>query len=368
MNDNSQEAINDRAAARCPFMDKDCDGGGNRHMANINLANFPALHKIYPNRQILHAGVCSIKPNEEVSPWIVCPRRLLTLGEQPIGARQYQRYTEDSTIGLLGYPPGTKIGVWSELRIKYTPPMAEKLEDDETEEDEADLLSLQYRFDYLTMPVGRVSGKYLEAFFKQPANKIKQIFRKGGYEITAEGDDYFVEDCPYGIPNVIEIMTSSTSGGNAAKRTQISQAFEDALLGNAHAAPSINYRQVWARMASQLISKSEIAINWGGRTVWVIQDVLAEYISQTTALDVKKFKADKLNEVNLLCFSYGKDYLQRTGVLDLNKFALYAGVITAGKGGEQTFSDIVKTPVHAPLEFLVGLLAKRKPVNYVIAP
>ncbi|MGI9057395.1 MAG: hypothetical protein ACR2H5_02350, partial [Ktedonobacteraceae bacterium] len=50
--------------------------------------------------------------------------------------------------------------------------------------------------------------------------------------------------------NIIEIMTSSTSGGNKDKGTTISGAFQDAILGRSHRGPDINYRQVWARMVS----------------------------------------------------------------------------------------------------------------------
>ena len=36
-------------------------------------------------------------------------------------------------------------------------------------------------------------------------------------------------------------------------------------------------------MASQLFEKSEVAEAWGGKTVWILQDVLLEYVEQATA-------------------------------------------------------------------------------------
>ncbi len=144
------------------------------------------------------------------------------------------------------------------------------------------------------MPVYRANGADLEKLFDLDKKKLIRLLTKSGYEIEIDGSAYYVDNFPRGIPNIIEIMTSSTSGGNKDKRTQIAMAFEDALLGKPHKAPGINYRQVWGRMVSQLISKSEITAHWEGATIWVVQDVLAKYISKTTALDLKKFKASKI--------------------------------------------------------------------------
>ena len=46
------------------------------------------------------------------------------------------------------------------------------------------------------------------------------------------------------------------------------------LLDERGQSPGVNIRQVWARMASQLIVKSEIANEWGGSAIWVVQDAL----------------------------------------------------------------------------------------------
>ena len=63
----------------CPFMDAECDGGGNRFQSAIDLRNNPKLKGKIPNKDIIQVGVCSLLPRAGEQPWIVCPRRLLSL-------------------------------------------------------------------------------------------------------------------------------------------------------------------------------------------------------------------------------------------------------------------------------------------------
>lgn len=358
--DQSEEAESNRRAARCPFMGRDCDGGGNRYASQIDLSRNKALAAMFPERSKLASGVCSIQVLPDTTPWIVCPRRLLVLGRERAGARTHQKNSEAKTLQILGYPPGTKIGVWPEVKVKYK----------ETVNDL--LITFDYTFDYILMPIGSVSQSTIEAATGGNWPELQRIFEAGGYTIAKRGREYYVEDCPIGIPSIIEIMTSSTSGGNKNKRTTIPMAFEDAMLRGTHEAPGINYRQVWARMASQLIAKSEIALNWGGKTIWVVQDVLVEYISATTALNVRHFLTEHTSEVNLLSFSYGESFHAPKGVLDLSQAELFAGPISSNPKDapkpKPSFQDITRSPICPPLSFLKGLLAKRKPTNQVVAP
>ena len=78
----TKEAEEHRRAAKCPFMNCACDGGGNRFASNINLLDNPKLKKYFHNKTNVPSGVCSIQLNENQSPWIVCPRRLLVLGRE----------------------------------------------------------------------------------------------------------------------------------------------------------------------------------------------------------------------------------------------------------------------------------------------
>jgi len=159
----------------------------------------------------------------------------------------------------------------------------------------------------------------------------------------------YVEDFPVGLPVIVEVMTSSTSGGNKKKRSCIPQAFEDCMLGIPHMVPGINYRQVWARMASQLIVKSQAAMAWGGKTIWVLQDLLADYISTSTALDLHKFVAEHTDEVNILAYSYGDKYRQteKSKTVSLDDSTLYAGSIRTNSDAENKpcFQDIVLASV-----------------------
>lgn len=80
LSDQSEEAKSNRLAARCPFMERDCDGGGNRYLSQVQLVDTHPLKSLYPTRETLAAGVCSIQVARSATPWIVCPRRLLVLG------------------------------------------------------------------------------------------------------------------------------------------------------------------------------------------------------------------------------------------------------------------------------------------------
>jgi hypothetical protein len=162
-------------------------------------------------------------------------------------------------------------------------------------------------------------------------------------------------------------MTCSTSGGNKAKRTTISNAFEDAMSGRDHTAPGINYRQVWARMVSQLIVKTEVALHWGGPALWIVQDVLVDYICSSTALDIRKFLAERIGEVNMLSLSYGDRQNADKGVIELSVGGLYAGPISSAPAtaAAPSFQDMVRTPLKPGLWRLTRLLIGKQPVNRI---
>lgn len=100
-------------------------------------------------------------------------------------------------------------------------------------------------------------------------------------------------------------------------------------------------------MVSQLIVKSEIALGWGGKTIWVVQDVLVEYINETTGLNVYQFASQALNEVNMLSFSYEDAYVSQdpNGVLELPGVKLFSGPIEPSASLEKgfpSFADILR--------------------------
>lgn len=380
LNDTSKDAQLHRARAWCPFMNDECDGGGNRYATKISLdqPSFQELKSKFPNKGELVPGVCSLEPAPGQMPWIVCPRRLLALGREQMGLRRFQAHLEKKLLTLLGYLPSTKLGVWREVKLQYS------------EQESGIVKKFDYTFDYVLMPLQDVaiddilemkdsSSSKLSLLFSSTASVEKRIqkIQRLGFIVspnTSAAGGYIVHDYPIGYPSIIEIMTSSTSGGDKKKRSQIAQAFEDAMLDRPHLAPGINYRQVWARMASQLLVKSEVAMGWGGIAVWVVQDVLVDYISQSTGLNIRDFINDNAGEVNMLSFSYGDPLTHGvTGVIDLPVIELFTGPI-APVSIEQaekksSFIDIVRLPVQPPLKELMRLLVKNGPAKYqVIVP
>lgn len=199
---------------------------------------------------------------------------------------------------------------------------------------------------------------------------LEKSLRDSGHTFALLDGELVVEDFPIGEPIIIEVMTSSTSGGNKKKRSCIPQAFEDCMLGKDHLAPGINYRQVWARMASQLIVKSQAAMAWNGKTIWVLQDMLAEYISSSTALDLHRFVSEHTDEVNILAFSYADKYRQPENgkTVELDDSTLYAGPIRAsdGDGAQPCFQDIVLASVCPPRAVLIAALSKKAMANQLV--
>ena len=122
----------------------------------------------------------------------------------------------------------------------------------------------------------------------------------------------------------------------------MSNAFCDAVL---HAAglregrgqsPGVNIRQVWARMASQLIVKSEIANEWGGGAIWVVQDALTDYMRRNTGLDLDALRSGgwRRGEVNVISVNMN----------DPDDLVLYAGPIRPQESGGACWMDLLATP------------------------
>ena len=302
---NSFEVCESRRMAFCPFMLAKCDGGGNRFQSEINLSTHSELQKFFSELEKVPSGICSIQLRDDTPPWIICPRRLFY--PQQVTKNEIQKVL----MSNLNFPKRTQIGVWSEVKIKYKANNSRIFD---------------YTFDYILMPL--------------------------------------VENLPVGSPVIVEIMTSSTSGGNKKIRSTIPQAFEDCILGKNHMAPGINYRQVWARMTSQLLVKSQVAMTWGGKAVWLIQDLLADYISSTTALNLNNFISKQMNEVNILSFTYDdyKNPISNETVL-LKTSALYAGAIHSSEEIRPCFQDIILASVCPPRHVLISTLSKKSCIN-----
>ena len=350
---NDQAAAN-RARAWCPFMDAACDGGGNRQQSAVYLREHADLRPYFPNMEKVQAGVCSLQMNEDDQPWIVCPRRLLSLRHGEVS--NYQTQVKNQLIQYAGLEPKQKYRVWSEVKMKV---------ETTTAQDEEKFFD--YTFDYILAGSRRIRLAEVAAMIDESEHKTQAIAQKNGYAVTTR-EDIWIEDFPGNPIVIIEIMTSSTSGGNKNNRTQISMAFEDAVKHpQQHNGPGINYRQVWARMVSQLIVKSQVGLAWGGKTFWLVQDVLADYISSSTALDLESYVGDHADEVNILAFGYG-DLHTNTQILQLPDITFYAGPIVKGATENQDnsgFVDIVKVGAPPPADHLWRALFLKTPCGSI---
>lgn len=297
--------------ARCPFMDAICDGGGNRDMARVKASD-EALGPLFDKavgtetKGWVPCGICSVRPAKEETVWAICPRRLLTLGSSHASTSQIALASR--VYEVAGFRPGQEVSIWSELSLRDTRP---------------DGKMFNYRLDYVLRST-------------QPGSP----------------------------PVIVEIMTCSTSGGNRSLGTDIQGAFRRSVLfvhgiGDEPAeAPGVNVRQVWARMASQMIAKSQAANSWGGRTIWVVQDRLVEYIRKNTALPLDELYSPewKPGEVNML-------------VSDLEKpVALYAGPIRPSGDTAACWMDLLGAPHVPPLASIDQKLNITKPIGTFHVP
>ncbi len=292
-------------SAWCPFMDAICDGGGNRDMARVDSSD-PALGPFFhkdvgkTTEGHLPCGVCSIRLPKEDTVWAICPRRLLSFSAN--GVASHQADLANRIFAIAGFQPNQEISVWPEVSISETGSSGARF---------------RYRLDYVLR--------------------------------STEEED---------APVIVEVMTCSTSGGNRSKGTDIQSAFRRAVLfahkvsSDPVESPGVNLRQVWARMASQMIAKSEAANNWGGRTIWVVQDHLVDYIRANTALPLDELHSPKWTpgEVNMV-------------ESDLNRaIALYSGPIRPSNSSKTCWMELLGAPHIPTLDSIMQKLEKTAPI------
>lgn len=349
-----EEAQANCAKAWCPFMGAECDGGGNRYSSAIELKQHPELAQKFPDMEVVQAGICSLQVRENEQPWIVCPRRLLTLRNSAEDSA-HQDYVKAKLAQYMELPANSVQRVWSEVKMKVG-----TTTDDDQEK------FFDYSFDYVIAGSQRKRLSEVAILIGRSEKLTQKIAEENGFTLAKRGE-YWIDDFPSDPVVIVEIMTSSTSGGDKKKRTQIAMAFEDAVLHpEQHNGPGINYRQVWARMVSQLIVKSQVGMAWGGKTIWLIQDVLADYISSSTALDLKQYLSEQAHEVNILSFGYGEvnSGKGKDEIVALRKADFYAGPIMAGVSESTTqggFVEIIKIGAPPPKTHLWRALFLKPP-------
>ncbi len=348
----NKKSAENRAKAWCPFMDAECDGGGNRYLSALDLRKNRHLRTYFPGKDVVQSGVCSLRLRDGEQPWIVCPRRLLSLRTQT-----QSKYQAHVRAQLAKYAELESVGAyraWSEVKMKI-----------ETTNDDDEAKSFDYTFDYIIAGSGRRRLSEIAELIGKGERATLSIAETNGYTIAMHGGEHWIDDFPADPIIIVEIMTSSTSGGDKKKRTQIPMACEDAIIDPAnHNGPGINYRQVWARMVSQLIVKSQVGLAWNGKTFWLLQDLLAQYISSTTALELSKYIAEHPNEVNILAFGYGDiDSKDAELITKLKDSTFYSGPITENSGESQTkgFVEIVKIGAPPGKDHLWRSLFKKAP-------
>lgn len=251
----------------CPFTNRVCDVTANRGDRarfdltgqNVGPADRALISKLYGSAEI-PLGICSIATQRRfethAKPWIICPKRLMELRATPPIILPEVR-------ALIDIKPGTDVRCWWEFKFASS---------DDGEDNEVAGRFFEFTFDYILMPVEWQKG-----------NKHPVIV---------------------GPPYILEIMTSSTRGGGLTEHMADVLALRDqrSLRGHVKSPYTPNYRQVFGRMASQLFAKSEIAEAWGGKTIWIMQDVLLEYIVQTTAFRPEPFKNNTEGNVNVVVY------------------------------------------------------------------
>lgn len=107
------------------------------------------------------------------------------------------------------------------------------------------------------------------------------VFRK-----VLDPDRSVYDDTPY----VVEVMSCSTSGGGVGQ--EFAAALGSNLPPEKPSRLSLNKRQVLGRMMSQLVAKAEVVHSWGGKTVWIVQDVFWDYINESTGFNMDEFRDD----------------------------------------------------------------------------
>lgn len=351
-----EEAAANREKAWCPFMDAECDGGGNRYLSALDISNNPTLERFFPGKKIVQSGVCSLRLRDSEQPWIVCPRRLLSLkGER----ENYQAHIREQLAKYSNLERGKIYRTWSEVKIKA-----------ETINDEDEAKSFDYTFDYVIAGSCQKKLSDIALLIGKGVRATQKIAENNQYTLASRNGELWIDDFPSDPIVIVEVMTSSTSGGDKKKRTQIAMACEDAVVSpETHNGPGINYRQVWARMVSQLIVKSQVGLAWNGQTFWLLQDLLAQYISSTTALDLSKYITQYPNEVNILAFGYGEvDSGSNTPITELSECTFYAGPITehTNHSASKGFIEIVKIGAPPDKKYLWRSLFKKSSCGNIV--
>ena len=160
-----------------------------------------------------------------------------------------------------------------------------------------------------------------------------------------------------GPPFALEIMTASTRGGGLTEHLWdvLRCRPQRPLLGVVDSPYTPNYRQVFGRMLSQFFVKCETLATWGGRTMWLIQDELLEYIEESTDFKRSDFEG-KQGPGTFIVYTM-RDYEQRYA---LEYVTTICGPTRPMTDSSQPFmTDMVGAGYVPPLSALEAMLLIR---------
>ena len=352
VNDKSENAERIRKSTMCPFALDKCDGGGYRNQTKIKLTDSDTELRNYFDEGIstVIPGICSILAGSDI--WVVCPRRLFaarnTSNNIPVVNRGLQSYEREILL-QTELPRSRDVGVWSEVFVK------QQVEDAE----------INYHFDYVVAPLINSSLRmFLRNFgligegLDREINNFAKHMKKKGYYSRGRGDisDTVVRLPDLRKPYIFEVMTASTSGSDTESETDIRNAFRNAILGRDHESPSINKRQVWGRMITQLFAKTALANTWAGQTLWIVQDELLRNIELTTLLKTSKIAKKEGSDINLVVMSYKERQIGSNSIAIKEAITGDSGLEFDGDG---TFTDILLPKINPPKIELARAMLRR---------
>jgi hypothetical protein len=304
----------------CPFTGRTCDVSANRGDRAFFDPTSPAVTKLDRGIYSQHytaaqtpLGICTVSTQRRYEgsskPWIICPKRLMELRATP-------PVILPEVKSLIPIRPGTPVRCWWEFKFASN---------DEAESGSASSRFFEFTFDYILMAV--------EWENDSPHPKL------------------------VGPPYVLEIMTSSTRGGGLTEHMADLLALrpQRPLRGAVKSPYTPNYRQVFGRMASQLFAKSEVAAAWGGKAIWILQDVLLEYIRQTTAFDPKHFEGKTEGNVNMVVYKLEAPNKASDYVLSYDKTLIG---MSRSASNEPDFTSMLGIGFIPPLDLLKQTLER----------
>ena len=189
------DAIDCRTRAWCPFMESECDGGGNRYLSALKLRNHPQLAEQFPEKEIVQVGVCSLLVGGK--PWIVCPRRLFALRDS--NRSQLQTRVREDLVQYSGLDRAIEYRAWSEVKIKFSTEEKDKLFD--------------YTFDYVLAGRCKKSLSEISRLVQKSERECERVAIQNNFTLERYAGEHWVIDFPADPVVIVEVMTSSTSLG-----------------------------------------------------------------------------------------------------------------------------------------------------------